>query len=133
MELILLKIIKNIIKDFKLRLFAAFFCFMDVEMWWRWMGNIYACTGWSRRFLTHQPPPISKGKHFQNYKVFPENSEMVPMWKISLWYEEFICSWPWFSPGGDQERAWSSPCERILQLQSVCLYLQRLRQRNVYS
>lgn len=35
MELILLKIIKNIIKDFKLRLFAAFFCFMDVEMWWR--------------------------------------------------------------------------------------------------
>lgn len=37
------------------------------------------CTGWSRRFLTHQPPPISKGKHFQNYKVFPENLEMVPM------------------------------------------------------
>ena len=133
MELILLKIIKNIIKDFKLRLFAAFFCFMDVEMWWRWMGDIYACTGWSGRFLTHQPPPISNGKHFQNYKVFPENLEMVPMWKISLWYEEFICSWPWFSPGGDQERAWSSPCKRILQLQSVCLYLQRLRQRNMYS
>ena len=133
MELILLKIIKNIIKDFKLRLFAAFFCFMDVEMWWRWIGAIYVCTGWSGRFLTHQPPPISKGKHFQNYKVFPENLEMVPMWKISLWYEEFICSWPWFSPGGDQERAWSSPCERILQLQSVCLYLQRLRQRNVHS
>ena len=55
---------------------------MDVEMWWRWIGAIYACTGWSRRFLTHQPPPVSKGKHFQNYKVFPENLEMVPMWKI---------------------------------------------------
>ena len=55
---------------------------MDVEMWWRWMGDIYACTGWSGRFLTHQPPPISKGKHFQNYKIFPEKLKMVPMWKI---------------------------------------------------
>ena len=40
MELILLKIIKNIIKDFKLRLFAAFLfygCRDVVEMNWRYI------------------------------------------------------------------------------------------------
>lgn len=49
-------------------------------MWMCWI--ICTCIGWSGRFLTHQPPPISNGKHFQNYKIFPEKLKMVPMWKI---------------------------------------------------
>lgn len=41
--------------------------------------NMYMC--WMEWEIpnTSAPPPISNGKHFQNYKIFPEKLKMVPM------------------------------------------------------